>query len=210
MTPDERRAWLAEVKARVEAATTGPWTWGAWHGEALVSGDHRVVLSPGDPYCGLQGNTPLRPDGSIGCEEPRPEDLAFLAAAREDIPRLLAHIRALDALVALEDLAGWEPVGARVEGVRTALGGGEGVRADEVDILVQLAARWSSLRIDLRAFYLALAPVDRTADVALRRILWGGPPLAGWQYAILSRKWEAATGMAPSIELVPTRPGGGA
>lgn len=112
-------------------------------------------------------------------------------------------LRVVNACSALVDLDGWAPVGTRMEAARAALAGEGGLDLVEIAALERWAARWSSLRPDLRAFYRALAPTDRTADVALRRIFYGGPPLAGWQYGILSRKWEAATGRPPSFEMVP-------
>lgn len=118
-------------------------------------------------------------------------------------PASLAALDLLSACADLEDLAGWEPVGGRLEAAREALGGGTGLRPDEVDRLVTWAARWSGLRADLRAFYCALAPRDRTADVALRRVLDGGRPLEGWQAAALRRLWIQATGLDVAVELCP-------
>lgn len=120
--------------------------------------------------------------------------------------------RAAEALRLLDDLCGWPFVGERAEAVRAALRGETGATAAEVDRLADLADRWSTLRPDLRAFYRALAPVNASADLALRRVLLGDPtPLPGWRLGVLREAWTLATGFAPSIDLVPAarRPTGG-
>jgi len=80
LTDDE----LAAMAARAEAATPGPWTFEEnselIHPEGMP---HAVV---GSVWC----------DGICNCYA----DIRFIAAARADIPALLAHIRAQDAELA--------------------------------------------------------------------------------------------------------------
>jgi hypothetical protein len=76
-------AWEDEVRARVDAATPGPW----W-----------TVNSPdGDGHCLVYDNA--QPDrqmvAALGARCP---DAEFLAAARSDVPRLLDAIAAVRAL----------------------------------------------------------------------------------------------------------------
>lgn len=114
-------------------------------------------------------------------------------------------IRVVEACRALDDLAGWEMLGARIETARGSLIGGPGISEAELLALEDYATRWTSLRADLRAFYRALAPRDQTASVALWKILHGGPALEGWQEARLASLYENAIGHRPAVELCPRR-----
>ncbi len=122
---------------------------------------------------------------------------------RSRSPDVGTTMRLLRVLTDLEELASWAPLGARMETARAALVSAAGVTEGDVQGLEDAARRWVGLRADLRAFYAALAPSNTTASVALWRILYGGLPLDGWQYAILSRLWEDALGAPPACELVP-------
>lgn len=101
---------IAEIKARANAATPGPWTASAPH-----------------PYCGeIWVVGPDDPDGAIATGfDDTPADAAFIAHARTDVPWLLDRIEALEqelaaqraigeaAEHAIEELSeaalGWEP-----------------------------------------------------------------------------------------------------
>jgi hypothetical protein len=80
---------LAAVRARVDAATPGPW-------ESFVEGrDHHG----GDNFIRIGGLVDGWPDMYVSHEaNPAPqEDLDFIAHARQDIPRLLTEIERLRA-----------------------------------------------------------------------------------------------------------------
>ena len=78
LTSDE----LTEMQARVDAATSGPW-------EAGVGGG----MNPDFPFLYVQQ---VDDDGSMvaSLDFEREADAAFIAHAREDVPRLLAAARA--------------------------------------------------------------------------------------------------------------------
>lgn len=118
-------------------------------------------------------------------------------------PDAATTLRLLVVVSELEELADWSALGGRIEAARGALVGADGISEADLFTLEQAATRWARLRLDLRAFYANLAPRNATASVALWRILFGGLPLDGWQYGILSRLWEDAVGAPPSCELVP-------
>jgi len=84
MTPEE----LAAIRARAEAATPGPWK----VDEGLALADP-LLEGEGDWYRQIEGWT------NTGYEWLclSPEDAAFIAHAREDIPRLLDEVEALRA-----------------------------------------------------------------------------------------------------------------
>lgn len=77
---------LQEIEARCNAATPGPWAWAA--GRSTVLGEDGIIAADGEEIfvnCGR------------GAGDPIDEDRQFLVAAREDIPALLAEIKALKA-----------------------------------------------------------------------------------------------------------------
>lgn len=107
MTPDE----LAEIRAREQAATPGPWTWTAGMIEAPPDADggmEAVLWTANIP--GEYDDDDYRAAlGACGnhAEEHAADNLAFIAHARKDVPALLAHIAELEAeLTAMHDEAG--------------------------------------------------------------------------------------------------------
>lgn len=80
---------LAEIRARVEAATKGPWVWGQ---------DTHTV----DPYDlqVLDGASIVWPTAEGLLAFHRPADRAFLEHARQDIPDLLAEVERLREAIA--------------------------------------------------------------------------------------------------------------
>lgn len=114
-------------------------------------------------------------------------------------------MRAVAVCQSLIDLADWEPIGARIDALRAAVGGAGGVTDRELTELEEYGERWQSMRPDLRAFYRALCTLDQTASTGLWRILHGGPRLEDWQIGKLSRLWEEAVGTPPAIEICPRR-----
>lgn len=89
---------LAEIEARADAATKGPWI-AAAHGSGVVGWP--VVASSGRSVCAINyvhhsAIDPAVPgDKAFNAESKR--NAAFLAHARQDIPALIAHARALEA-----------------------------------------------------------------------------------------------------------------
>ena len=79
MTPAER----AEIAARAEAATPGPWA------TESMDGFHYLSHGIGDSLLTVD-------DDEIGCVENK-GDSTFIAHARTDIPRLLAEVERLAA-----------------------------------------------------------------------------------------------------------------
>jgi hypothetical protein len=83
---------LGAADARADAATRGPWE-SSVEGRDHDSGDS-VILTPGpDLYISYDQS----PD-----EQQRAADLDFIAAARQDVPRLVAQVRRLRALLRRE------------------------------------------------------------------------------------------------------------
>jgi hypothetical protein len=87
LTPEQR----AEIRARAEAATPGPW---------LAS--HRCVdrTPDDDESCGLGLEIDGPPEAYLRGQFARSADAQFIAAARTDIPALLDTIEALEQRVA--------------------------------------------------------------------------------------------------------------
>lgn len=88
---------LAAIERRAEAATKGPWEWynGCSYWRLGIAGDqskHDAVIRP---YTADDRHPELE------CGE---HNRGFIAEARTDIPRLLAHIRELEARVHKEHL----------------------------------------------------------------------------------------------------------
>jgi hypothetical protein len=85
---------LAEIAARVEAATPGPWIEcdDPWNGKPLLYAGDRAHMYENQ----VIGMTDYEPDterGYIASDA----DATFIAASRTDIPALLAHIAAVEA-----------------------------------------------------------------------------------------------------------------
>lgn len=95
MTPDDL-ARVADIRARADAATDGPWTFyldDLWHGataEELTEADAAEVWEDS-----VVANRPHDSWGHLfhgDCK--RPEDAEFIAAARADVPWLLDRLAA--------------------------------------------------------------------------------------------------------------------
>lgn len=100
--PDAER--LAEIRARVEAATPGPWE-GA-RGSVHLTFDKEGSIFPPD----TTGQLGFQAGGPVAVVQDNGEfnDLDFLVAARADVPDLLAEVDRLRA--ALRDIAFYLPV----------------------------------------------------------------------------------------------------
>jgi hypothetical protein len=85
MTPEE----LAAIKARAAAATPGPWRFTDYEGEPYIAG-------PGVPTDNYVCDFGWHYNGDVP-----PENPAFIAAARADVPALVAEVERLRQ--ALED-----------------------------------------------------------------------------------------------------------
>lgn len=99
MTAPLTKADLAEIKRRCDAATPGPWGW--------YSEDQSMISLCGDNGRDLEQHVvslTICESCQKGhdhwewghCYTADAQDAAFIAAARTDIPRLLAHIEALE------------------------------------------------------------------------------------------------------------------
>lgn len=91
---------LAAMTARAEAATPGPWEWDGLRVPTLigVGGDPEVYTYATDVLF-------VEHDGGCACRRScemtldiTDADAAFIAAARDDVPRLVATLRAVLAL----------------------------------------------------------------------------------------------------------------
>lgn len=92
---DESAVWLARIRDREAAATPGPWAWTP--GMIEVPGSEIVMWANNIP-----GGEDLDAAAQLGAcglhaEEHAADNLAFLAAARTDVPWLLDQVAALDA-----------------------------------------------------------------------------------------------------------------
>lgn len=79
---------LAQIAERCEKATGGPWVWEDYRGADLPK------LLGKDEYVMTFGT--LGEDYALEGVEPSDNDAAFIAHAREDIPKLLAEIDRLN------------------------------------------------------------------------------------------------------------------
>ncbi len=113
-TGDLTDAELDEIEARANAATEGPWQIDRVSGDVIGPGEQSSQLSYGGvlvsthPCVTIAVSYEL--DAAWGAE---PEDMVFIANARTDVPRLVAEVRRLRALVSvpedaptLNDIAG--------------------------------------------------------------------------------------------------------
>jgi len=83
---------LADIRARSEAATGGPWRF-VEEGRDNISGDSFIMTGP---PTGRNGDLYLTTDKRDGSHA----DYEFIAHARQDIPRLLDEVERLRKLVA--------------------------------------------------------------------------------------------------------------
>lgn len=90
---------LAEIRAREAAATPGPWTWSAGMIEAPKGEwSSEIVMWAGNISSNLADeDDPALQLGACGidAEKNAAANLAFLAAARQDVPALLAEVERL-------------------------------------------------------------------------------------------------------------------
>lgn len=77
---------LAAMKARADAATPGPWR--TWRGD--VGDRYEVIISQ---LLGSNGREVMHLSGGFG--HPNADDTAFIAHARDDVPRLIAEVERL-------------------------------------------------------------------------------------------------------------------
>lgn len=104
----------------------------------------------------------------------------------------------------LAPLAGWEPVGSRLEALVGAARGEDGVSEADTTRLRAWARRWTLLPEPLRAFYLRhLEDEQPTARVVLWKLLHAERP-EDWQVARLRALWEQDTGCIPLRDIAPT------
>lgn len=113
----------------------------------------------------------------------------------------------------LVELAGWPPVGERLEAIPGVLRGTHSLTRADIRCLRRWAARWADVSPRLRAFYAAETAPDALGgpaaasviDAALWRILEGEerPDLSGRQRAALGVRWVARYGAPPSMDLAP-------
>lgn len=87
---------LTAIRNRAEKATPGPWAWQDFDSQFLES---RTAIDRGFPVAVISASG-MHTEGYVYVE---PADAAFIAAARDDIPWLLARIAQLEALDASKD-----------------------------------------------------------------------------------------------------------
>jgi len=108
---------LAEIEARLKAATPGPWTWGDGWRDLIYLGPDQ--FEGADKYADLQLTgrdqrtiigiridhyEPIW-DTATPADEPNEADREFIAHAPADVAALVEHVKALRA--ALQPFAGW-------------------------------------------------------------------------------------------------------
>ena len=100
---NDNNKYLAEVRARCEAATPGPWEWA---GDGLIGTDPRFSAKPSvceNVLCACDEDSGGAYSGSVAVLDMDNEtnDRPFIAHARQDIPRLLAMLE--DAHARIQD-----------------------------------------------------------------------------------------------------------
>lgn len=84
---------LEPIKARVEAATEGPWEWYEPDPSVIVLGTKDLQAFEGFVLDCARCESCLASGGD--CSLPGSEDRAFIARARTDIPELIAEVEEL-------------------------------------------------------------------------------------------------------------------
>ena len=86
---------LDKIEARTNAATEGPWEWDGESNEPWPAGDNSLRS-----VSGAKDDLVLYAWGydAYGIEAARDADAEFIANARVDVPRLLAAVRAVEAI----------------------------------------------------------------------------------------------------------------
>jgi len=94
---------LDAIAARADAATAGPWEWDPPSDESWPCGDESLMSTMTDPDDGYRYSV-VSSWGHDACGTlASDEDRAFIAAARTDVPELVAAVRELRAEVAAKD-----------------------------------------------------------------------------------------------------------
>jgi hypothetical protein len=88
---------LTDIEARANAATPGPWRVDR-HQADMDQETGESVSVPAEPeedalYCSIMCDAQTHEIAHTAEERPNPPDAAFIAAARSDVPRLLAEVR---------------------------------------------------------------------------------------------------------------------
>lgn len=104
-------------------------------------------------------------------------------------------------------LAGWEPVGSRLQSLIDAVRGVEGISERHVVQLQSWARAWSQLHPRVQAFYSWAVSHSDAPDpprVALWRIFNRQPVAQGTRWRV-TRLWTEHTGSGPGgLEIIPT------
>jgi|TARA_R110000824_G_scaffold79822_2_gene201057 hypothetical protein len=120
-----------------------------------------------------------------------------------DLPPGLRRMRLTAYYSTLVSFSSWEPAMLLCGAIEDYFSTGAGITEREYGRAKKWTLRIGALDERLVKFYCEHAAVDKTASVALWRILDGGGPLEGWQYRNLRRLWEDSHGFPPAIELCP-------
>lgn len=105
-------------------------------------------------------------------------------------------------------LSSWEPVGARLEALTSAVRGTGTIEERDLTFLRSWARRWARLAPEVRDFYARHVQANdlETARVVLWRIL-EGRRADGWQIRRLESAWEQDHRAQPiGIDLAPFLP----
>ncbi len=169
---------LSDIEARAEKATPGPWT-------ADPPDEIELQIDPGTTECwGIRC-----PAGSVvvtdsGCYPPDMPTAQFIAAAREDVPRLVAEVRRLSKVVreASEHVTEARLARKQVEAELATAQGELGPLRRELEStkgLFQGAVEYSSEEVARLRAALASAQADLAAQQ--RANATAGQAVASWQ-----------------------------
>lgn len=118
------------------------------------------------------------------------------------------RIRLIRAAGNLRDLVEWEPVGARIEDVRSALAGVGGISDQDLRSLEAMADRWAGVDQRLRDLYVKEldGKYSRAVSVALSHIFSEKARKRApspTTYGAVRDLWVEHYGHPPSIEMIP-------
>lgn len=110
---------LDEIQARADKATEGPWEVSAFDsGHSRFEMNVSVITQPGDSICDMDGLT--RSANEFEAADDGYADAVFIARAREDVPKLVAALRAVEAVAERLDMMSGHTYGYWARQIRAA------------------------------------------------------------------------------------------